>query len=125
MENIIQSPYFSQSDYAVNKLDFQLGYLIRTVEDAQRIVAGIYQHAKDECADGSLTETISELESSLLNWNEPDFPSHARRAEEILVRLDEMFTETVDYFPALESIRIPIYALQLAIRRRVTGESVK
>ena len=121
MEHIIQNPYYSQSDNDSNCLDFQLSFLIRTAEDAQRIAATIYEFVFD--CEAELHE-LSKLEPILARWNDPGFSSCATQAQEILERLDEMLTETWEDFATLETIRIPIYALQMAISRRAENESV-
>jgi len=121
MNQATKNPFYSQSDYDSNCLDFQLSFLIRTAEDAQRIAACIYEFVQD--CETELHE-LSKLEPILARWNDPCFSSRAPQAEEILERLDEILTDTVDDFPALEKIRIPIYALQFAIQRRLTSDSV-
>jgi hypothetical protein len=96
----------------------QIGCIVRTMEDARRLVTPI----RDRAYLTDLNDLGHELEQIILLWDSPDFLSRTERAFKILDELDHKFTwETGTDMMDLGEIRVPLYALYNALEKRVKG----
>lgn len=94
----------------------QISCIVRTMEDARRLVTPIRDHAYLT----DLNDLGHELEQIILLWDSPDFLSRTDRAFDILEELNHKFTwETGTDMMDLGEIRVPLFALCNALGKRI------
>lgn len=94
----------------------QIGCIVRTKEDARRLVTPIRERAYLT----DLNDLGHELEQIILLWDSKDFLNRTDRAFDILEELNHKFTnETSTDMMDLGEIRVPLFALCNALGKRI------
>jgi len=112
-------PSYVDAVVVANEAYFEVSQLVRSADDARRLLVPIRTMA-EFVGMVEVAELVGQL---FLRWDDPGFAATAEQALALLDELHGVFEDRVGGIDPvyLGEVRVPLYALSIALRRRQEG----